>query len=196
MKADLNYTPGNVFETYPFPLTNNNLEELGMQYHAARKALLDYVQIGLTKAYNLFHNSFLKLIVEEDESIADKAFEEKHGKDGLWLKKHVQDLKSVTFNGVVHQIEELRVIHIKIDIAVLEAYGWRDINMQHGFYELEYLPENDRIRFSIHASARREILKRLLELNHQQHVQEENNLPKMASVRQKGTPVASSPTLF
>jgi hypothetical protein len=37
---------------------------------------------------------------------------------------------------------------------------------------MEYLPENDRIRFTIHPDARREVLKRLLELNHKIHKEE------------------------
>jgi hypothetical protein len=61
----------------------------------------------------------------------------------------------------------------------LEAYGWAigsaqapAIQLQHDFYEVDYLPENDRIRFTIHPDARKEILKRLLELNHRIHAEE------------------------
>ena len=41
--------------------------------------------------------------------------------------------------------------------------------MLHDFYEVDYLPENDRVRFTIHPDARKEVLKRLLELNHAMH---------------------------
>ena len=44
--------------------------------------------------------------------------------------------------------------------------------MRHDFYEVDYLPENDRIRFTIHPDARKEVLKRLLELNHKIHEEE------------------------
>jgi hypothetical protein len=37
---------------------------------------------------------------------------------------------------------------------------------------VDYLPENDRIRYTIHPDARKEVLKRLLELNHQIHAEE------------------------
>lgn len=37
---------------------------------------------------------------------------------------------------------------------------------------MDYLPENDRIRYTIHPDARKEILKRLLELNHKIHAEE------------------------
>lgn len=41
------------------------------------------------------------------------------------------------------------------------------IDLRHGFYEVDYLPENDRVRYTIHPDARKEILKRLLLLNHE-----------------------------
>ncbi len=43
------------------------------------------------------------------------------------------------------------------------------IDLCHDFYEVDYQPENDRVRFTIHPDARREVLKRLLELNHAMH---------------------------
>jgi hypothetical protein len=62
--------------------------------------------------------------------------------------------------------------HKEMDEAVLEAYGWQDIALRHDFYEVEYLPENDRVRYTIHPEARKEVLKRLLELNHKIHEEE------------------------
>jgi hypothetical protein len=59
-----------------------------------------------------------------------------------------------------------------MDNAVLEAYGWQDVQLKHDFYAVDYLPENDRIRYTIHLDARKEILKRLLELNHKIHEEE------------------------
>ena len=56
--------------------------------------------------------------------------------------------------------------------AVTKAYSWQDIDFRHDFYEVDTLPENDRVRFTIHPDARREILKRLLELNHKIHEEE------------------------
>jgi hypothetical protein len=59
-----------------------------------------------------------------------------------------------------------------MDEAVLDAYGWNDIALRHNFYEVEYLPKEDNIRFTIHPDARKEVLKRLLELNHKIHEEE------------------------
>ena len=59
-----------------------------------------------------------------------------------------------------------------MDKNVLEAYGWKDIDLKHDFYEMENLPENDRLRFTIHPDARKDLLKRLLVLNHKNHEEE------------------------
>jgi len=53
------------------------------------------------------------------------------------------------------------------------AYGWPDIAPEHGFHELDFLPENDRTRFTISDKARRVALERLLELNFKRHAEEE-----------------------
>lgn len=52
------------------------------------------------------------------------------------------------------------------------SVGSEPIELRHDFYEVDYLPENDRVRYTIHPEARKEILKRLLELNHQIHEEE------------------------
>ena len=59
-----------------------------------------------------------------------------------------------------------------MDETVLKAYGWEDINLAHDFYAVDYLPENDRVRYTISPDARKEVLKRLLKLNHEIHEQE------------------------
>jgi len=46
------------------------------------------------------------------------------------------------------------------------------LELHHDFFEVEYLPENDRIRYTIHPDVRKEILKRLLLLNHKIHKEE------------------------
>jgi hypothetical protein len=70
------------------------------------------------------------------------------------------------------RIKELRKLHNEIDYAVARAYGWDDLDLNHDFYEVPYLPENDRIRYTIAESARLEVLRRLSELNRQRHAEE------------------------
>lgn len=64
-------------------------------------------------------------------------------------------------------IYELRRQHVKMDQAVVAAYGWQDLDLGHGFHETK-----QGIRFTISEAARREVLDRLLELNHQRYAEE------------------------
>jgi len=69
-------------------------------------------------------------------------------------------------------MEELRALQREMDIAVARAYGWDDLDLEHGFHEVPYLPENDRVRFTISERARIEVLRRLSELNRQRYEEE------------------------
>jgi hypothetical protein len=62
-------------------------------------------------------------------------------------------------------IARLRELHLTLDHAVRDAYGWQDLNLDHAFHEVPSLPENDRIRFTVCEPARLEILRRLSKLN-------------------------------
>jgi len=46
------------------------------------------------------------------------------------------------------------------------------IDLKHDFYEVDYLPENDRMRYTISPEARKEVLNRLLLLNHKIYEEE------------------------
>jgi hypothetical protein len=64
-------------------------------------------------------------------------------------------------------IQKLRDIHVEMDQAVAAAYGWSDVSLGHDFHETK-----QGIRFTISESARREVLQRLLKLNHERHEEE------------------------
>jgi hypothetical protein len=108
------------------------------------------LDIGLTKLYNLYHDPELSqaAIVKESKCQLEKA---------AWA---------------LPLILALRDTHRRIDEAVRDAYGWRDLPLQHGFHELEFLPENDRVRYTVSNPARKLILTELLKLNHQRHAEE------------------------
>ena len=64
-------------------------------------------------------------------------------------------------------------LSLKIDKVFIKAYVWEYIiDLAHDFYEVDYLPENDRVRYTILPDTRKEVLKRLLKLNHEIHEQE------------------------
>ncbi|QSB25245.1 DNA methyltransferase [Flavobacterium sp. CLA17] len=97
-------------------------------------------------------------------------FKYKIGLTDLQNIYHKRNLKSDSpyFDDIIL----LRELQKKTDWLIMETYAWEDIQLQHDFYAMEYLPENDRIRFTIHPQARREILRRLLLLNHQLYTEE------------------------
>ncbi len=64
-------------------------------------------------------------------------------------------------------IRHLRELQVEMDESVAGAYGWTDVNLGHGFHDTK-----QGIRFTVSESARREVLDRLLELNHARHAQE------------------------
>jgi hypothetical protein len=70
------------------------------------------------------------------------------------------------------RIERLRALQCEMDAAVAHAYGWDDLDLDHGLHEVPYLPENDRVRFTISEPARVEVLRRLSELNRQRYEEE------------------------
>ena len=167
MKGDLRYLSSECFETYPFPQNisaqnEHHLEISGKTFHEFRKKLMINNQLGLTKTYNLFHSKDIQIA---NFDVKDKQV--------IWLKKHLEKTPdTIDFDEAVLGIIKLRALHKEMDEAVLEAYGWQDIALRHDFYEVDYLPENDRVRYTIHTEARKEVLKRLLELNHKIHEEE------------------------
>ena len=64
-------------------------------------------------------------------------------------------------------IQKLRDLHVEIDKAVAAAYGWDDLDLAHGFHETK-----QGTRFTISEEARREVLQRLLKLNHERYEEE------------------------
>ncbi len=70
------------------------------------------------------------------------------------------------------RIEGLRALQRELDTAILQAYGWKDLDLGHSFHEVPYLPENDRVRFTISEPARVEVLRRLSDLNRQRYEEE------------------------
>jgi hypothetical protein len=172
--STIRLNPSVVFETFPFPKEvqgKNKLEELATNYEKLRDALQSFLQLGLTKLYNQFHNPQL---IHQVEDLPAKDFKKQYGKETWNLYNQLEKKKAgrISYVEAVPLIEELRRLHKEMDEAVLAAYGWEDITLRHDFYEVDYLPENDNIRYTIHPEARKEVLKRLLLLNHERYREE------------------------
>ena len=61
-------------------------------------------------------------------------------------------------------IDNLRQLHTALDIAVRDAYGWQDIELGHGFHDTK-----QGTRWTISPEAQRQVLDRLLALNHERY---------------------------
>lgn len=130
MKADLRYTPSDVFETLPLPELKQELRELGDRLDTYRGDVMLSRHAGLTATYNLVF----------DPSCNDE------------------------------DIVELRRLHRDIDEVVCRAYGWDDLlaqGLDHGFHKAGAYT-----RYTVGPAVQREILDRLLELNHQRYAEE------------------------
>ncbi|MEV5693046.1 Eco57I restriction-modification methylase domain-containing protein [Micromonospora globbae] len=130
MKADLRYTPSDVFETFALPELTSEVRELGDWLDTYRRDVMLSRQAGLTATYNLVFDPAC-----QDEDIV-----------------------------------ELRRIHRDIDEATFRAYGWNDLvkqGLDHGFHKAGAYT-----RYTIGPAVQREVLDRLLELNHQRYAEE------------------------
>lgn len=177
LKQDLRYSPSKCFDTFAFPeglwqTPSEALADIGERYHEHRRHLMLNLWLGLTDTYNLFHSPTL-------EADLAKLYTKRAKKPG-WIEEvpeqHRAGAQAFTPEQAEQGILELRRLHVALDTAVLQAYGWAEgverINLAHDFYEVETLPENDRTRYTISPDARKEVLKRLLAENHKRAVAE------------------------
>ncbi len=202
----INFTPSECFETFPFPMEmKDSSNKIGVEYLKKRSLLMELTQLGITKIYNSFHSKDIQSTIDSTdlENKTAKEIQKQYGKEVWNLWNHLQKKKGTcSWEEAAAGIVELRRLHVEIDNAVLKAYGWHEdskkwgkaINLPHDFYEVDYLPENDRVRFTISPKARKEVLKRLLLLNHERYEEEIlQGLHKKKDVEafyaQKGKPV-------
>ncbi len=149
LESRLRYVPTDIAQTFSVPeaIGSNvqlSLGQIGERYHEHRRALMKSLWLGLTDIYNLFHTR--DLTPTEVARVSKKPLPE----------------AEAGYQGIL----ELRRLHRELDLAIRDAYGWTDLDLGHDFIEVETLPENDRVRYTISPAARKEVLKRLLAENH------------------------------
>jgi hypothetical protein len=93
-------------------------------------------------------------------------------------------------------IQKLRQLHVEMDQAVAAAYGWTDLDLGHGFHQTK-----QGLRYTISEAARREVLGRLLKLNHERYAEEvrqglhEKKKSKTTRTSARKAPSVSEPSL-
>jgi hypothetical protein len=122
LETRMNYSPSDVFDTFPRPHGTDRLAQAGRMLDEERREAMLRRQLGLTSLYNLVNDP------------------------------------DVTCNA---DVDRMREIHVEIDEAVMEAYSWTDVLLDHGFHTYRQME-----RFTVSPAARVEILDRLLEENH------------------------------
>jgi hypothetical protein len=130
MRTDVNYSPSDVFETFPRPEATEWLERIGRTLDGERRYIMLRRDLGLTKLYNLVNDPEITNTSDSD-------------------------------------VARIRTIHVELDKAVMDAYGWSDIPLDHGFYTYRQME-----RWTVSSAARVEILDRLLEENHRRAAEE------------------------
>lgn len=106
-------------------------------------------------------NDKLEIIGENYHKVRQSIMEScREGITSIYNRFHNPKEKSV-------DIARLRELHMELDNAVAAAYGWSDLDLGHGFHET---PQGG--RFTISEPARREVLARLLQLNHERYEEE------------------------
>lgn len=121
------------------------------------------------------------------------------------MREHTEGLTK-TYNrfhdssDTKEDISDLRSLQVGMDSSVAKAYGWDDIYMHHDFFQTKYGR-----RFTISEPARREVLARLLKLNHERYAEEvkqglhekkKGSSKKTAAKKTAAKPVNDEATLF
>ncbi len=88
-------------------------------------------------------------------------------------------------------VARLRAIHVELDRAVMDAYGWTDVVLDHGFHTYRQME-----RWTVGPAARVEILDRLLEENHRRAAAEAPQTRRSASGRRPRVGDSATPSLF
>ncbi len=193
MKGDLRYTHTDCFLNFPLPKIfekeiESKLDKIGEEYHEFRRQLMLDMQLGLTKTYNLFHNpecnsnnlekanelrefkhANLQIPIEEAVKRIEKLRELHKQMDETVLKAYGWGADSSVV-PLPQNDKNNGSVNSDPDLSGEESQP--PIDLKHDFYEVDYLPENDRVRYTISPEARKEVLKRLLELNHKIHEEE------------------------
>ncbi|WP_158619100.1 type IIL restriction-modification enzyme MmeI [Micromonospora sp. M71_S20] len=143
MRADVNYSPSDVFMTFPRPEPTDQLAEAGRVLDVERREVMLRRGLGLTKLYNLVN----------DPGVAD-------GDDA--------------------DVARLRRIHVELDEAVMAAYDWSEVPLEHGFHTYRQMT-----RWTVSPAARVEILDRLLAENLRRAAAQLPKVAKKAAARQR-----------
>ncbi|MEI6046836.1 MAG: type IIL restriction-modification enzyme MmeI, partial [Chloroflexota bacterium] len=171
--APVFYKPGIVFSNMTvvlaletnseYSIIQSSIHEIWVnEYSSSLKKDQRYTPTDCFETFPFSQNS------QELESIGENYYQDRQsimltrqeGLTDIYNRFHDQKEKA-------SDIVRLRELHREMDEAVALAYGWSDLQLEHGFH-----PTKQGQRYTISESARREVLGRLLKLNHERHAEE------------------------
>ncbi|MEV6863838.1 type IIL restriction-modification enzyme MmeI [Streptosporangium subroseum] len=150
MKTDLNYSPSDVYDTFPQPTRTERMDRAGVELHKSRGKLMLDLDLGLTKLYNL---------------VNDPA--ESNPKIQRIRELHVEIDKAVLAAYALDEEREPAIRDYEARKAKPPLPAWCDIVLDHGFHTY-----GQGTRWTVGPQARLDILDKLLALNHYRHRQE------------------------
>ena len=164
----LNYSHSDCFQTFPFP-EGTLLNEDEVLPNNLSLAIQKVCRIG--EAYHAHRHRIML-----------------HHKEGLTATHH----RFHNPDETAADIQQLRSLHVEMDYAVAAAYGWTDLDLEHNFHDTK-----QGLRFTISETTRREVLDRLLLLNHERYAEEvaqglhdKKKKRKTGGKKKKKTPVS------
>ena len=166
LETRLKYSPGNAFETFPFPAclqeessrkgAKTPREEKLSGFAALREPSGAALRETLDRIGEAYHEHRRQIMLTRQEGLT-KTYNRFHNP-----------------SETAADIAELRRLHVEMDNAVAAAYGWgpstssgQALDLGHGFHETK-----QGLRYTISEVARRTVLDRLLALNHTRYAEE------------------------
>ncbi|GGV42967.1 hypothetical protein GCM10010182_79560 [Actinomadura cremea] len=150
MKTDLNYSPSDVYGTFPRPSCSVQIGEAGWELENARRVVMERNRIGLTMLYNSMHDS---------DCCTDVIVRLR--------RAHIEVDEAVRAAYALDEEREPGIREFEAGKASEPLPSWREIELDHGFHETR-----QGVRFTISPQARDLVLDKLLALNHYRHDQE------------------------
>ena len=146
-----------------YSLIQSNIHEIwARQYSSSLESRLNYSPSDCFETFP-FPNS-----LQELDAIGESYYQHRQS-----IMLSCQEGLTKTYNRfhnpheMAENIVQLRNLHREMDVTVARAYGWDDLDLEHGFHETK-----QGLRYTISEAARREVLGRLLMLNHERYAEE------------------------
>ncbi|GGT80930.1 Eco57I restriction-modification methylase domain-containing protein [Actinomadura citrea] len=153
MKADLNYSPSDAYETLPQPSLTARMADAARSLISYRTTVINTRNIGLTSLYNALNSPS-----NQDPDIAHMR------------RLHAQIDEAVLDAYALDEERDPKIRSSEMQTASVSLPSWRDIDLAHGFYETRQGE-----RFTINPQAQLDVLDKLLALNYHRHKYERDS---------------------